>query len=557
MNDSMITDLKILAVDDTPDNLDVVRGVLGDDYKLLMAVNGALALKIANKQKPDLILLDVMMPEMDGHEVCRRLREDEATRDIPIIFLTALTSSEDEGAGLKLGAVDYIAKPINPHILKARVKTHLSLKRANDFLTKQRDELESEVVERKKSQAEVASSFRYASRIQRSILPLSHKLDKVIPDRFIIWEPRDVVGGDMFWLRSWGNGSLIILGDCTGHGVPGAFMTMISNGALDMACLEVSPGDPATLLQRIHHLIQSSLGQDYDDSSEGSDDGIEMGICFLHNDSNTLTFSGARFELFILNDNEVTTIKGVKAGLGYRHTPADTKFINHEVKFGNDTIFYMTTDGLIDQVGGEKRRGFGKKRFQSLITSHQNTPLAQQKDVIYQALLEHQGNESRRDDVSVLGFRPHNDKNQYLYEEIQTDKQVESDYFVLDDSLLVGFAPIDDDHQKLVDLINSLHTAVKNGNDIKIISNNLNQLVEYTAWHFRHEERLMHSKKYPDSINHKKEHTDLIEQIHTIQLKFKNEDENAALELNALIKRWLINHILEVDNRLARFLERA
>lgn len=118
----------ILIVDDTPDNLDILKGVLGAHFGVKVAINGRVALKIAaSSPKPDLILLDVMMPEMDGYEVCRRLKADGATRDIPIIFVTAKSEVEDEAHGFSLGAADYIAKPISPPIVLARVRTHLVL----------------------------------------------------------------------------------------------------------------------------------------------------------------------------------------------------------------------------------------------------------------------------------------------------------------------------------------------------------------------------------------------------------------------------------------------
>lgn len=138
----------ILAVDDAPANIDVVKGVLAEDYLVQAAVNGQMALKVIERRRPDLILLDIMMPGMDGYEVCRRLKADAATREIPVIFLTSKGEEEDETHGLELGAVDYIVKPISPAILRERVKTHLTLKRARDFLRKQNEILEEKVLER-------------------------------------------------------------------------------------------------------------------------------------------------------------------------------------------------------------------------------------------------------------------------------------------------------------------------------------------------------------------------------------------------------------------------
>jgi sigma-B regulation protein RsbU (phosphoserine phosphatase) len=124
----------VLAVDDTPENLDVVRGILVPDYKVKAVTNGVAALKLAEKQPPDIILLDIMMPEMDGYEVCRRLKSNPVTAGIPVIFLTAKDQTSDEAEGFALGAADYIHKPVNPPILLARVKTHVELKKSIEDL---------------------------------------------------------------------------------------------------------------------------------------------------------------------------------------------------------------------------------------------------------------------------------------------------------------------------------------------------------------------------------------------------------------------------------------
>ena len=139
----------ILVVDDTPDNLSLMMELLKDDYKVKLANGGERALKLAAMQPPpDLILLDIMMPGMDGYEVCRRLKANPLTRDVPVVFLTAKTEVEDEKRGLEMGAVDYITKPISPPIVLARVKIHLALKAHADFLRDKNDFLEAEVSKR-------------------------------------------------------------------------------------------------------------------------------------------------------------------------------------------------------------------------------------------------------------------------------------------------------------------------------------------------------------------------------------------------------------------------
>jgi putative two-component system response regulator len=139
----------ILVVDDTPDNLSLMSGLLKDAYKVKVANGGEKAIKIAlSESPPDLILLDIMMPETDGYEVCKRLKSESTTRNIPIIFLTAKAEVEDEAYGLELGASDYITKPISPPIVLARVKTHLEIKRVQDFLRDKNQFLEAEVQKR-------------------------------------------------------------------------------------------------------------------------------------------------------------------------------------------------------------------------------------------------------------------------------------------------------------------------------------------------------------------------------------------------------------------------
>ena len=136
----------VLVVDDTPDNLAMMAELLGERYRVKVANSGERALKAMQAEVlPDLVLLDIMMPGMDGYEVCRRLKASALTRDVPVIFLTARSDVQDERMGLEMGAVDYITKPISPPILQARVQTHLALKATADFLRSKSDYLEREV----------------------------------------------------------------------------------------------------------------------------------------------------------------------------------------------------------------------------------------------------------------------------------------------------------------------------------------------------------------------------------------------------------------------------
>ncbi len=146
---------RILVVDDASVNREVLKSLLNPLYTVYLAKDGEQAIKLARKRQPDIILLDVVMPVMDGYEACRELKSDESTQDIPIIFLTSMEDEEDEAKGLAFGAVDYIIKPVRPSILRERVKNHLELKSSRDFLKRQKEVLEEKVLERTRQMEEL------------------------------------------------------------------------------------------------------------------------------------------------------------------------------------------------------------------------------------------------------------------------------------------------------------------------------------------------------------------------------------------------------------------
>ena len=197
----------------------------------------------------------------------------------------------------------------------------------------------ADITDRKKSEQELASahsqiteSIEYASRIQKALLATERALESLFVDHFMVWQPRDIVGGDIIWVRSSleNRDPLLFVVDCTGHGVPGAFMTMIANGALDQALNEVPDGSPAGLLSAMHRIIKTALGQVGKDGE--SDDGLELGICRIRNDQNMLDFAGARFSLWVTpGDGSPAEIKGDRALVGYRRFPIDQQFSEHSL----------------------------------------------------------------------------------------------------------------------------------------------------------------------------------------------------------------------------------
>src|SRR5271163_791066 len=223
----------VLLVDDAPANIQIVNSILKDIYKIRIATSGAKALELAKvTPPPDLILLDVMMPEMDGYEVCTHLKLDPVTRDIPVIFLTGQTEVEDETRGFEVGAVDYIHKPFSPAVVKARVHTHLVLRGIREKLAQQLAAMKSEL--------------ETARRIQMSILP--QQMPKIagldIAARYI---PMTEVAGDFYDFIVVDEKRLgAFVGDVSGHGMPAALISSMLKIAL--AAQAPVASDPAKVM---------------------------------------------------------------------------------------------------------------------------------------------------------------------------------------------------------------------------------------------------------------------------------------------------------------------
>ena len=249
---------------------------------------------------------------------------------------------------------------------------------------------------------QIMSSVHYASRIQEAMLPSRKALSDLLPDHFLIWEPRDIVGGDFFWCHETAQGAYVIVGDCTGHGVPGAFMTLIACGLIDRHLRTNDEMSPGALLSAVHADLQQLLGQNEDNTE--TDDGLEAGVCFIDKASQRMTFAGSRFSLFVSNSTGINEVKGDKAGIGYNRYSPDTQFTNVDVTLEPACRYILATDGLFDQIGGAKRRGFGKMRLRDFIAATGTTRTAEQGDRLRETFAAFQGDEYRRDDLTVLGF---------------------------------------------------------------------------------------------------------------------------------------------------------
>jgi sigma-B regulation protein RsbU (phosphoserine phosphatase) len=381
----------VLAVDDTPENLDVVKGILTPEYTVRAAINGKMAIKIAESQPVDIILLDIMMPEMDGYEVCERLKSNPATKDIPIIFLTAKDQTEDEAKGFALGAADYILKPVSPPILEARVLTHVTLKR-------NMDELQGAyaVIEQQKDRMQ--SELNVGRKIQLDMVPSDFPAfpDRDDVDIYAMLRPAREIGGDLydFFARS-PDEICICVGDVSGKGVPAALFMAVTKTLLKSKAMD--DPSPASIITRVNDEISK-------DNPNFMFVTIFFGILNLSKGELIYTNAGHN-PSFICRDNDLVRLDnlhgpvvGAMEGFAYSE---DT------VPLHNADIVVAYTDGITEAINDAEEL-FDEYRLRECIVQTYDT-LENLVNATVAAVDDYAGENEQFDDITMLAAIYHGD----------------------------------------------------------------------------------------------------------------------------------------------------
>jgi serine phosphatase RsbU (regulator of sigma subunit) len=259
---------------------------------------------------------------------------------------------------------------------------------------------------------QIMHSIDYASVIQRALLrPSDLALSEALDDAHLEWQPRDVVGGDFYHFAAYPDGWFAAIADCTGHGVPGAFMTLISSSTLTQALQQHGPRDPARLLGEVNRGVKTMLGQLEQGGQRGaqdSNDGMDAAFLWFDRATRRLSYAGARLALYQL-EAEAPALQSIdpeRMGVGYTDTPLDFSWTNQTIGVAEGSLLFLTTDGLIDQIGGAKDIAYGKRRLRDLLLARRS----ECANRISQALLDDyaawQGEQPRRDDLTFFCFRP-------------------------------------------------------------------------------------------------------------------------------------------------------
>ncbi|HAN18601.1 MAG: hypothetical protein A2X13_13770 [Bacteroidetes bacterium GWC2_33_15] len=261
--------------------------------------------------------------------------------------------------------------------------------------TKQRDE----IADQKK---QMTDSIQYASSLQKALLPNQNYIKKLLPEHFIFFKPKDIVSGDFYWFRNINDYIIIVIADCTGHGVPGALMSVLGISLINEITNKKEVRKANQALEVLRHEIKDQLNHSSSDYSINS--GMDIAICVIEPDKKIMQYAGANNPLYLFRDNKLIEYKPTRNPIG--STPIEIPFQNHEIELQEGDTFYLFTDGFIDQFGGEQGKKFRSRRFRHMLLGMNNKPMNDQKKLLENNLKYWLQNKYEQvDDMLILGFR--------------------------------------------------------------------------------------------------------------------------------------------------------
>jgi serine phosphatase RsbU (regulator of sigma subunit) len=372
----------LLLVDDAPANIQIANAILKDDYRIRVATSGAKALELVKTRPvPDLILLDVSMPEMDGYEVCERLKADPETSEIPVIFLTGKTEAEDETRGFAAGAVDYVHKPFVPAIVKARVHTHLALRAARE-----------QIAERL---AEIQKELEMARKIQLSILPRSIPpiAGLEIAARYV---PMTSVAGDFYDFLAVDEKRLgVLVSDVSGHGVPAALVASMVKMAF--AAQAAHAADPAEVLRGLNQALCGKLEDHF----------VTAAYLFVDTEKGTIDYAGAGHPPILVYSKSGGGARAHQQNGLFLGMFPQAKYSAMQIPIAAGDRCVVYTDG-ISEARNRKQEEFGLDGLQSLIEAAPDLPSDAFADRVLGAVKDWTARspaEGHDDDITLMTIR--------------------------------------------------------------------------------------------------------------------------------------------------------
>lgn len=402
----------ILYVDDEEDNLTVFYSTFRREYNILTAKSGKEAIEILREKEVHLIITDQRMPEMTGIEFLETVIPKYP--DCIRMILTGFSDIEAIIQAINKGRVyRYITKPWNKDELRQTINNaietfELKLKNKNlvSELQKSNEHLEQKVIERtqkiESQKNEITDSIRYAKRIQNAVFPPEEVIDKLLPEYFILNKPRDIVSGDFYWLAEKEDKVVVAVADCTGHGVPGAFMSMLGIAFLNEIVNKSASLQANEILNQLRSQVIRSLHQT--GKEDEARDGMEIALCIIDFNKRKVQFAGAFSPLYLVRDHELVEIKADKMQIGI-YDDEEQSFMYQELQLNQNDTIYLFSDGYVDQIGGPRRKSFKSKYFKDLLLNNHEVNMEEQKKILEKTIEEWRGEMEQIDDMLVMGIK--------------------------------------------------------------------------------------------------------------------------------------------------------
>ncbi|MFM1875920.1 MAG: hypothetical protein RL266_1657, partial [Bacteroidota bacterium] len=267
----------------------------------------------------------------------------------------------------------------------------------------QKSEIERSRDEIAKYAKDITDSIKYAKRIQKAIFPAWQDVQEILPEAVVFFQSKDLVSGDFYFAEKVGSKRIFAAVDCTGHGVPGGFMSIVANNLLQQAIKQVGLTKPSEILEYLNYGITNTLHQTYEESSVK--DGMDIALCCWDDKTNKLEYAGAYNPLYIFRDNKLIEIRGNRFPVGTFVGEEIREFTNHEIDLQTGDMIYIFSDGFADQFGGPNGKKFMLKRFKAMLEDIHRKPLNQQYDLLVKHLKNWKGNLEQVDDIIVMGVK--------------------------------------------------------------------------------------------------------------------------------------------------------
>jgi len=283
-----------------------------------------------------------------------------------------------------------------------------SLRDMVDSLKHMIDVSEQKTMEAEEYSKKIIENIAYASKIQKNLLPRDSVFETAFSDYSVIWKPRDIVGGDLYWAKNFDDGTVLCVCDCTGHGTPGALLTMLVVSAFESLITENNHTDTAEILYTLDHKLATVLNVNSGDRRGHGimdiDDGCDLAVLFIAKDGN-VTISAGKTNVFICDGDVITRIKGQAIAVGEGKIKSKNDIIVHHITQKPGSKFYIASDGLFDQIGGKNSKSFGYKTFKHIIMENHNHSQSVISGKVWDAFEEHRGEQPRRDDLELITFK--------------------------------------------------------------------------------------------------------------------------------------------------------